>query len=462
MTSVTLSGGYVAPNIGVGKEFFSRALRKCDSESSIQKRFDSEKFDPENSWEKSMAMKVRVLLSSVLLLATVWLVSCGHYTCGATFGSSSCSASGGGISQGGGGTSSGDAFVYVADAGGVQGLTLDGSTGTFTDIPNPITGIPNATNYWNVIAQGQYMYIGYPGLGEIYGYTIASTGALTAISGSPFSAAYMIGSTVGGPQAMILNPAGTMLFVLNQSANAVYVYTIGTGGLLTEAATSPLTLPFLPLNLAVDGLGKYLYVTSASTDTSVLPQIGAYIIGSAGTLTAVPGSPFISNGIDLNYALAQMQGDPSGAYMIGTTSSITNSDSHLYVLAITQSGANAGAITPVTGSPFVTSYSPVAVAVQPSAGGTLVYSMSFKSLGIGNFVEGYTINLTTGALTAIAGSPFTVLGGAAQFDQSGQLLFVVEDPNSTTTEMDVYNVSVGSALVTPTATVGWGQGSWAP
>ena len=408
-----------------------------------------------------MAMKVRVLLSSVLLLSTMWLASCGHYTCGITFGSSTCSSGGSGISQGGGSTT-GDAFVYVADAGGVQGLTLSESAGTLTDIANPITGIPTATNYWNVIAQGQYMYIGYPGIGEIYAYTIGSDGSLATISGSPFDAAYMIGSTVGGTQAMITNPAGTMLFVLNQSADAVYVYTIGAGGVLTQVG-SPLTLPFLPLNLAVDGLGKYLYVTSASTDTSVTPEIGAYSIGSTGALTVVPNSPFVSNGIDLNYALAQMQGDPSGAYMIGTTSSITSSDPNLYVLAITQSGTNAGAITPVTGSPFPTRYSPVSVAVQPSPGGTLVYSLSFTSLDAGNFVEGFQLTPSTGALAAIAGSPFTVLGGSAQFDQSGQFLFVVENPNATTTTvMDVYDVSGGSALVTPVATVGWGQGSWAP
>lgn len=406
-----------------------------------------------------MAMKVRVLLSSVIVLAVMSLANCGHYVCGVELGSSSCTPSGGGVSQSGGGTTTGDAFLYVADAGGVQGLTLNASAATISDIPNPVTGLdPNASNYWMVIAQSQYMYVGYPGLGQIYAYSISSDGSQTAISGSPFDVSYLIGSTIGGSQAMIANPAGTLLFVMEQSANTVYVYTIGSGGVLAPAG-SPLVLPFLPLNLAVDGLGKYLYVTSASLDTSVLPQIGAYSIGSDGSLTTVPNSPFISNGLNLNFAVAQMQGDPSGKYMIGTTSSITASDPNLYVLAITQSGANAGAITPVANSPFPTTSSPSFVAVQPSTGGTLVYSITVNGSDVGGFVEGYQLDLTTGALAKDSGSPFGITGDYGQFDQSGTYFFVRDLFNK---DMSVYTVGTSGTLTNPVASVGWGPGSWAP
>ena len=401
-----------------------------------------------------MAMKVRVILSSVLVLAAMSLASCGHYTCGATFGSSTCTPAGGGVSQGGG-TTTGDAFVYVADAGGIQGETFDAGAGTITNIPNPVTGIdPNASNYWMVIAQKQYLYVGYPGLGQIYAYSISSDGSQTAIAGSPFSVSFLIGSTIGGSQAMIANPAGTLLFVMEQSANAVYVYTIGAGGVLTQAG-SPLVLSFLPLNLAVDGLGKYLYVTSASLDTSVLPQIGAYSIGSDGSLTVVPNSPFISNGLNLNFAVAQMQGDPSGKYMIGTTSSITSSDPHLYVLSI----ASDGELSPVAGSPFPTTSSPSFVTVQPSTGGTLVYSITVNSSDVGGFVEGYQLDPTTGILTADSGSPFGITGDYAQFDQAGTYLFVRDLFNK---DLSIYTVGTAGTLTNPTASVGWGPGSWAP
>jgi len=385
------------------------------------------------------------------------LASCGHYVCGITFGSSTCTPSGGGLGQGGGGT--GDAFLYLANAGGDQGFTLNASAGTITDIANPITGIPQGpTGTWTVIAQKQFMYVGYPVLGEIYGYTISSTGALTGITGNPVAAGYLSG-TIGGSQAMITNPAGTMLFVLSPSTNSVYVYSIGTGGGLTLVGSAQ-PLPFEPFNLAVDGTGTYLYVSNTSGGATT--EIAAYTIGS-GTLAAVLGSPFVSSGTDLNYALAQMQGEPSGKYMIGTTSSSTNADLHLYVLAITTSGASAGAITPVANSPFPTAISPSSVAVQPSPGGTLVYALNLANPGTGNFVEGFQISLSTGALAAINPSPFTVLGGSAQFDQSGKFLFVDEDPSTTSaTIMDVYDLSGGSALTTPAARLSWATGSWAP
>jgi 6-phosphogluconolactonase (cycloisomerase 2 family) len=88
--------------------------------------------------------------------------------------------------------------------------------------------------------------------------------------------------------------------------------------------------------------------------------------------------------------------------------------------------------------------------------------MSFKSFNVGNVIEGFQLDLSTGALPAIAGSPFAGLGGYAQFDQAGKFLFVVEDPNAPASSMDVYDVSAGGALTQPVATVGWGPGSWAP
>jgi 6-phosphogluconolactonase len=303
-----------------------------------------------------------------------------------------------------------------------------------------------------VIAQGQFMYVGYPGLGQIYAYSIASDGSLTAISGSPFSVAYLLNSTVGGSQAMIANPAGTLFFVLNPSANQLYVYSIGSDGSLTQTG-SPLTLPFEPLNLATDGLGKYLYVSNSNgVETN---EIAAYSIGSTGTLTAVPNSPFISNGQNLNFALAQMQGDSSGKYMIGTTSSIISSDPHLYVLAV----ASDGELSPLAGSPFPTTSSPSFVTVQPDAGGTLIYSITVNDAAVGGFVEGYQLDPTTGTLTADSGSPFGVTGDYAQFDQAGTFLFVRDIFNKA---MDVYTVGTAGTLTTPTATIGWGPGSWAP
>jgi hypothetical protein len=206
----------------------------------------------------------------------------------------------------------------------------------------------------------------------------------------------------------------------------------------------------------MDGLGKYLYVSNivgGSTTTEIL----GYSVGSTGGLSAVTGSPFLAS-VNSQFALMQMQGDGSGKYLVGTTGGVIASDLHLYVLAIQADGS----IAPVALSPFATASSPSDVAVQPNSGGTLVYSMTISGSFSGGQIEGYTLNLSTGELTKVSGSPFSVVGGFGLFDQSGTYLFVVEDPNAGTTVLDVYKVSGNSTLTTPVANVGWGPGAWAP
>src|SRR5207249_561873 len=62
--------------------------------------------------------------------------------------------------------------------------------------------------------------------------------------------------------------------------------------------------------------------------------------------------------------------------------------------------AATGALTPVAGSPFTAGTTPVSVTVAPS--GAFAYVANANS----NNVSAYTINAATGALTPVAGSPF--------------------------------------------------------
>jgi 6-phosphogluconolactonase len=404
-----------------------------------------------------MAMKVRLLFSSILALSMLWLAGCdGHYHCGTTFGGTCSSGATG--TTGTTGTSTAAAYVFTADGGGIEELSLNTTAKTLLDttgFTDPIT--PNVPGGVLVVVQGQYLYASFPSVGEILGWTISANGDLTAMSGSPFSASFMIGSDLGGSQSMIANPAGTLLFVLDPSSDAVYVYEIGTGGALTLSG-SPVLLPFEPGNMAIDGLGNYLYVSNMLNGDET-NAIAAYTIGSSGSLTPVSGSPFVSSGSSVTYSMFQMQGESSGKYMIGTTGGFQG-DNNLYVFSIQQSGTTAGAITPISGSPFATVYIPYRIAVQPSTGGDLVYSFSPNGLGTGdNPIEGYQLNPSTGALTVVAGSPFNSAntGDSGQFDQSGTYLFAYD---GYTTVLSVFQVASSGGL-TPVASVG-SAGPWAP
>lgn len=395
-----------------------------------------------------MTMRVRWVLMLVAGLAVMGLVGCGHYTCGAGFGSSTCTSSGPPSLGGGGGTGgAATAFVFAGDESGtIDSYTYSTGAGTLaatSDYTGPSTP-SNMPVAGITVAQGLYLYAVYYDAGEILGWSIGSDGSLTAISGSPFSAPYLVGSAFpGGWQTAITNPSGTLLFVEDLDGTAIYTFQIGAGGVLTAANNgSPVIVPGLPENLATDGLGNYLYVTFEPTGGGV-PEVGAYAINSSTSLlTVVPGSPF-------SYPMYQVRGEPSGKYLIGTQNS--SAVSSLYVFNIQSTGASAGAITPVTGSPFTTAYAPYSIATQSNSGGELIYSFSITgTTGLYNAVEGYSLNTSTGALTAVSGSPFTNVasGYLGQFDQSGTFLTVYNTTLSSA-QLQVLAVGSGGGLTQP-------------
>jgi 6-phosphogluconolactonase (cycloisomerase 2 family) len=395
-----------------------------------------------------MTKRVRAVLMLIVALAMMGLASCDHYNCnsGATFGNSSCSASGSGLGTGTGSTVTA-AFAYAVDQGGtLDGYTLNTVAGTFAATSGYIapTVPTNSPGTGMVIAQKQFVYAVFGLEQEIFGWSIdATTGSLTALTGFPMALSLNTPNVVYNEYNIATNPAGTLLFISNTGANEILVYQISTAGALT-AAGSPVQTSVEPGNLATDGLGKYLYVTESVSGHAGL-EILAYSIGTGGALAPVSGSPF-------PYAMWQVQGDSSGAYLIGTTGKTVtfdgSDDDHLYVFSI---NSGTGAISQV-GTPFGTTYSPFNIAVQPSTGGEAVYSFSINDTDTAyNPVEGFELNTSSGAFTTITGSPFTnvATGHWGQFDQSGALLFVyssVVSGSTTTTQLGVLSVGSGGVL----------------
>jgi hypothetical protein len=162
----------------------------------------------------------------------------------------------------------------------------------------------------------------------------------------------------------------------------------------------------------------------------------------------------------------QVQGEPTGKYLIGTTGqsvAVNGIDNdNLYVFGITPSGANAGGITQL-GSASTGSNSPLGVAVQSNTNGNLVYSFGIEDSALGfNPVDGFSLN-SSGTLTELSTSPFSnaAVGDEGQFDQNGAFLFVYgaifnESTQTFTYQMGAFDVGTGSALGTltePTSTL---------
>jgi hypothetical protein len=417
-----------------------------------------------------MTMRVRATLIMIATVAMLVLSGCDHYNCGTgpVLGGS-CTPSTPGLGGTGPTGSTSAAFVFVADAAGtgttgtVDGYTLVTTASTFAPTSNytaPATPL-NDGGIGMVVAQAQFLYTAFPSTNQIFGWTIGTDGSLTAIAGSPFSATFLNSVSSGfTTQSIATNPSGTLLFIADTFQDSIYVYTIGSGGVLTLVAGSPFTIPFSPGNLSTDGLGKYLYITETFSNHTG-SQIGAYAVGTTGALTVVPGSPFA-------FPMWQVQGEPTGQFLIGISGNSAaaaqgfsgTDDDHLYVFNITQQGTSAGAITQASGSPFPTSaVSPLNIAVQSNTGGNLVYAFGLQDQDLGfNAVEGYAIS-STGALTAVNGSPFSnvQIGDQGAFDQSGALLFVYggvfnSSTNTESFEMGAFDVGTGN-LTQPTTTL---------
>ena len=119
------------------------------------------------------------------------------------------------------------------------------------------------------------------GSNNISAYLIDNiSGALTAVSGSPFT-------TGTNPESLAVDPLGRYLFAANVSAvNQVSSYSITpTSGVLTLVSSA--AADALPISLAIDSSGQFLYAMNYNSN-----DISAFTVDGSGALTAVPGSPF--------------------------------------------------------------------------------------------------------------------------------------------------------------------------
>jgi len=384
-----------------------------------------------------MTIRVRTILLLTVALATMGLASCDHYTCGATFGNATCTP--GGTTGGGNAT----AYVFVSNSsatGTIDGYTLDAGAGTFL-VSSPYVGplTTTAPIIGMVVAQNKFLYAVYST--GIYGYTVASAGDLETIQGLPVPLSLTVPAQTNWNQYVVTtNPAGTLLFISDYGTDQIYAYTIGSTGALNVVQGSPFGLLFKPGNIAMDGSGKYLYVADYS-DIHAGTGVAGFSVSGSGQLTAIPGFQ--------SYPMFQMQGDPSGQYLIAITGdnfSLSGlEDTHTYVYTISATGT----ISPAGGSPFSTVYSPFDIAVQPVAapGGPFIYSFSVNAGYTGdNDVEGYQLTLSPLGFSAVSGSPFgssSLVGQAAWggFDPSGDYLFFYSEQN-----MTAYSVSSTGTL----------------
>ena len=272
----------------------------------------------------------------------------------------------------------------------------------------------NVTSVNVTCVAAQFVY-SVDGNNSIYEFAVnATTGALTPLAGSPVTAG-------GESNGIALNPTGTVAYVILGDKSTVAAFTVNVvTGALTPVAGGPVATGQDPSGIVVAPSGKFAYVASLDGN-----NVSAYSIDSAtGALTPVAGSPFAAGKGSIAITI-----DPAGRFAY--VANYNGSSVSAYTI-----DATTGALTPVAGSPFTSLDHPYALAVNPA--GTFVYVASAD-----NGIEAFSINQTTGVLTA-AGSFANGLGlNAIALNAAGTVMYAAE-ANS----IDAYTVDAITGALT--------------
>ncbi len=280
---------------------------------------------------------------------------------------------------------------------------------------------------------GDVLYIANSVSMNILAYTVSTKGALTAVSGSPYTL-----STASTPVSMSVTPGNTFLYV--GVANGILGYSIGTDGVLTQLSSGNVLASdvLAPASMQVDSTGAYLLVAGIdlSSGTNV-PEVQSYAINSStGALTAANTSPF-----DVDTGNTSTTAVPSQLYLAPDNSlaylTLGTGGTEVLTFDATNGGfgdqAHLGLLSGGSSQNGVIA----------NAASTLLF---ITETGIG--VRVLTIG-TNGNLTEIKGSPFAAGTGPSGLvlDAAGTSLYVANKGDGTITGFSVAATGTPGTLV---------------
>ena len=195
-----------------------------------------------------------------------------------------------------------------------------------------------------------------------------------------------------------LPPCGRFLYVSNvnlTAASSISAYAVDAGsGVLTAVAGSPFSPGSNPLSLVIDPIGRFLYVATYGPLNYGSGGVSAYAISTtSGALT--PITPFfrLSSLYSAGTGSNSVAVDPSGKFLY-VANEISN-DISMFTI-----DASSGALTALAGSPFpATGAGPHSIIVDAS--GKFAYVVN----EISNDISAYALDTASGAITAVVGSP---------------------------------------------------------
>jgi 6-phosphogluconolactonase (cycloisomerase 2 family) len=321
---------------------------------------------------------------------------------------------------------------YAGSGGGswIAADYIDQSTGATT----PGNLYPAGNGPWALEASPTrgFLYADDESDNTVSGYVIdPSNGNLTAVPGSPF----MVGAARSSPASFLrsitIDPQGHYVYVLDWQGDIVAFSIDLSTGALTPLSTTALGISGA-FALTVSSR-NVLYVIGSPSGNPAEADIAAYSVNSAtGALTPVAGSPFTFS-------------SPSGS-MDAVTGYGWDIDpaARFFYVSFTQEGAvprpvgaytvasidpTSGALTAVAGSPFALTHAVDSIAID-NTGKYFYGGNSYE-----NVIQEFDIDQNTGVLSGFAtesvpGTLDLTAPYLTGFDPSDTYLFCSQDPYS--------------------------------
>ncbi len=159
-------------------------------------------------------------------------------------------------------------LVYVTlGTDGTDALTFDTATGTLSKLNvrlNPL-GNAYADNSLATNPAGNLLFISETGAGAVRGFTVNADGTLTG-AGAPT----VVGTGIG---SVFVDATGAYLYAADRVANKIHAFSIAATGALTEISGSPYATGATPTAIVEDHSKGYLAVTcqGGSPDLELFP-----------------------------------------------------------------------------------------------------------------------------------------------------------------------------------------------
>lgn len=325
-------------------------------------------------------------------------------------------------------------LVVLAAAGALSSCLLDVKYtvgGTVTGLTG--TGLVlsvNSGNNLSVAANGTFVFGSGVVKGDTYSVTVATQPTNPTQTCTVYNGSGTVSTADVGNVLVTCVQSAELAYVANQTAGTISGFIINTGtGALTGVTGSPFASGgTTPVVIAIDPNGTYLYaVNNGSNDISVFqidPITGfltrlviAVVTGNAPTSVAI---------------------HPNNQYMY-----VTNSADD----TVTGYALSNGSATAISGATYSVGVDPVDVKIDPT--GNYLYVANYTD----GTISAFTIDYTTGLLTAITGSPFTAGGSGSgalsiSIDPTDTLAYVANEKAAT---ISGFSITAQTGTLVPVA-----------